>query len=69
MACALGGLKVDTNNRVLNAHGFPIPGLFSIGNDAAGMLVGDTYAVTLPGSTAGYAAFSARNAVSTIAKT
>ena len=68
MACALGGLKVDTNNRVLNAHGFPIPGLFSIGNDAAGMLVGDTYAVTLPGSTAGYAAFSARNAVSTIAK-
>ncbi|MBA1393244.1 SDR family NAD(P)-dependent oxidoreductase [Lactobacillus sp. XV13L] len=35
---------------------------------AAGMLVGDTYAVTPPGSTAGYAVFSGRNAVSSICK-
>lgn len=66
MACALGGLKVDNDNRVLNSHGYPIPGLFAIGNDAAGMLVGDTYAVTLPGSTAGYASFSGKNAVDSI---
>lgn len=66
MACALGGLKVDNQNQVLNSHGYPVPGLFAIGNDAAGMLVGDTYAVTLPGSTAGYAAFSGRNAVKSI---
>ncbi len=63
MACALGGLRIDTHNAVLNDFGYPIPGLYAIGNDAAGVLVGDTYAVTLPGSTAGFAAFSGRNAV------
>lgn len=63
MACALGGLRVDNNNNILNSYGYPIPGLYAVGNDAAGMLVGDTYAVTLPGSTAGYAAYSGRNAV------
>lgn len=63
MACALGGLRVDDANEVLNDHGYPVPGLYAAGNDAAGMLVGDTYAVTLPGSTAGYAAFSGKNAV------
>jgi fumarate reductase flavoprotein subunit len=66
MACALGGLRIDTDNAVLNAKGYPIPGLYAIGNDAAGMLVGDTYAVTLPGSTAGFAAFSGRNAIAAI---
>ena len=66
MACALGGLRIDTDNAVLNAKGYPIPGLYAIGNDAAGMLVGDTYAITLPGSTAGFAAFSGRNAVAAI---
>mgnify|MGYP000886270245 CR=1 FL=1 len=68
MACALGGLKVDNQNQVLNSHGYPVPGLYAVGNDAAGMLVGDTYAVTLPGSTAGYAAFSGKNAVDSLAK-
>lgn len=66
MACALGGLRIDTDNAVLNTKGYPIPGLYAIGNDAAGMLVGDTYAVTLPGSTAGFAAFSGRNAIAAI---
>ena len=66
MACALGGLRVNNGNEVLNDYGYPIPGLYAIGNDAAGMLVGDTYAVTLPGSTAGYAAFSGRNAIAQI---
>ena len=64
MACAIGGLRVDNGNRVLNSHGFAVSGLYASGNDAAGMMVGDTYAVTLPGSTAGYAVFSGRNAVS-----
>lgn len=68
MSSALGGLKVDNHNRVLNDHGYPVPGLYAAGNDAAGMLVGDTYAVTLPGSTAGYAAFSGRNAAKAIAQ-
>ncbi|ANZ61107.1 FAD-dependent oxidoreductase [Secundilactobacillus paracollinoides] len=63
MACALGGIRVNDNNEVLNDYGYAVPRLFAAGNDAAGMLVGDTYAVTLPGSTAGYAAFSGRNAV------
>ena len=68
MACALGGIRVDNNSEVLNRYGYPISGLYAVGNDAAGMLVGDTYAVTLPGSTAGYAAFSGRNAVLTISR-
>ena len=68
MACALGGIRVDTDNAVLNDYGFPIPGLYAIGNDAAGMLVGDTYAVTLPGSTAGFASYSAKNAINAISK-
>lgn len=63
MACALGGLRVNDDNQVLNDYGYPVSGLYAAGNDAAGMLVGDTYAVSLPGSTAGYAAFSGRNAV------
>ncbi|MCG0724788.1 fumarate reductase [Lactiplantibacillus plantarum] len=66
MACALGGIRVNNDNEVLNDYGYPLSGLYATGNDAAGMLVGDTYAVTLPGSTAGYAAFSGRNAVSHI---
>ncbi|MDT6979253.1 FAD-binding protein [Levilactobacillus zymae] len=68
MACALGGLRVDETNAVLNDYGYPVPGLYAAGNDAAGMLVGDTYAVTLPGSTAGYAAFSGRNAVLSLSR-
>ncbi|MCH5462631.1 FAD-binding protein [Lactobacillus sp. LC28-10] len=68
MACALGGIRVNNDNEVLNDHGYPLTGLYAAGNDAAGMLVGDTYAVTLPGSTAGYATFSGRNAVLTITK-
>lgn len=67
MSSALGGLKVNNQNEVLNSYGYPIPGLYAVGNDAGGMLVGDTYAVTLPGSTAGYAVFSGRNAVQSIA--
>lgn len=63
MACALGGIRVNNDNEVLNDHGYPLCGLYAAGNDAAGMLVGDTYAVTLPGSTAGYAIFSGRNAI------
>lgn len=66
MACAIGGIRVDNDSAVLNSYGYPLPGLYAAGNDAAGMLVGDTYAVTLPGSTAGYAVFSGRNAVMSI---
>jgi fumarate reductase flavoprotein subunit len=66
MACAIGGIRVNDDSQVLNDYGYPLEGLYAVGNDAAGMLVGDTYAVTLPGSTAGYAVFSGRNAVKTI---
>lgn len=69
MACAIGGLRVNQANEVLNPQGYPVPGLWAVGNDAGGMLVGDTYGVTLPGSTAGYAVYSARNAVHAICQT
>lgn len=68
MACALGGLRVNQAGEVLNPQGYPVSGLYAVGNDAGGMLVGDTYAVTLPGSTAGYAVYSARNAVHAICR-
>lgn len=68
MACAIGGLRVDTDNKILNDYGYPVPGLYAVGNDAAGVLVGDTYDVTVPGSTAGYAVYSSRNAIADIYK-
>ena len=67
-ACAIGGLQVNNAGEVLDEAGHPVKGLYAAGNDAAGMLVGDTYAPTLPGSTAGYAAFSGRNAVINMAE-
>lgn len=64
----LGGLKVDLNNRVLQANGDSIPGLYAVGVDAAGDLVGDTYGPNVGGSAAGYGAFSGRHAANHAAK-
>ncbi|MGN1407711.1 FAD-dependent oxidoreductase [Lactobacillus sp.] len=59
--CTMGGLKVDTNNEVEDKDGHVIPGLYAAGNDAAG-LTGDTYGPNMPGTCAGYAFYSGRNA-------
>jgi 3-oxosteroid 1-dehydrogenase len=34
-----GGLDIDRDARVRDQHGVPIPGLYAIGNTAAGVLV------------------------------
>lgn len=65
--CTVGGLKVDRGNAVLNHKGQPISGLYAVGNDAAGVLVGDTYGFNVPGTEAGYAVYSGRHAVDVIA--
>lgn len=59
--CTMGGLKVDVNNEVEDENGKTIPGLYATGNDAAG-LTGDTYGPNMPGTCAGYAFYSGRNA-------
>lgn len=72
MGCAatdtLGGLKVDLQNRVLNDRDYPIPGLYSAGTDAAGVVVGDTYAQNFQGLTSTYCIYSGRNAIRSIAQ-
>ncbi|TSO25457.1 FAD-binding protein [Lactobacillus sp. LL6] len=59
--CTMGGLKVTTKKEVEDNNGKVIPGLYATGNDAAG-LTGDTYGPNMPGTCAGYAFYSGRNA-------
>ncbi|TXT43648.1 MAG: FMN-binding protein [Spirochaetes bacterium] len=37
----MGGLKVDTNRRVINVHGRPIPGLYAAGEVTGGFFAGN----------------------------
>ncbi|TSO25460.1 FAD-dependent oxidoreductase [Lactobacillus sp. LL6] len=62
----LGGLRINEKCEVLDKDGRPIPGLFAIGADASGMIVGDTYGVNVPGTEAGFCIYSGRKAVQTI---
>ena len=57
----MGGLKVTPDNEVEDREGKVIPGLYATGNDANG-LTGDTYGPNMPGTCAGYAFYSGRNA-------
>lgn len=66
--CTLGGIRINENCEVLDNGGHPVPGLFAVGADASGMLVGDTYNVTVPGTEAGFCIYSGRKAVQTISK-
>lgn len=59
--CTMGGLKVTPDNEVEDENGNVIQGLYATGNDAAG-LTGDTYGPNMPGTCAGYAFYSGRNA-------
>lgn len=66
--CTMGGLKVDLDNRVLDNNGEVIKGLYAAGNDAAGILVGDTYGPNMPGTEGGYAFYSGRHSANTVTK-
>lgn len=59
--CTLGGLRITPNNEIEDEKGKPIEGVYATGNDAAG-LIGDTYGPNMPGTCAGYAFYSGRNA-------
>lgn len=61
--CTMGGLRVNRKNEVLDDSGHRIAGLYAIGSDASGVLVGDTYGVNVPGSEAGYCVYSGRVAI------
>lgn len=49
-----GGIVVNEKLQVIGADHKPIKGLYAAGNDASG-LYGDTYTMTIPGSTNGFA--------------
>lgn len=59
--CTMGGLKITPENELEDKAGNPIKGVYATGNDAAG-LTGDTYGPNMPGTCAGYAFYSGRNA-------
>lgn len=66
--CTMGGLRVNRANEVLDDNGHKVPGLYAVGSDASGVLVGDTYGVNVPGSEVGYCIYSGRNAINHIVK-
>ena len=65
--CTMGGLKVNLQNEVLDTQGQVIDGLYAVGNDAAGVLIGDTYGPNMPGTEGGYSFYSGRKAVRELA--
>lgn len=56
---SLGGIDIDPYNRVINADGDVIPGLWSGGSDASKLTM-ETYNIEVPGSFLGYCVFSGR---------
>jgi fumarate reductase flavoprotein subunit len=65
--CTMGGLKTNADHKVLDKNGKVIPGLFAAGNDAAGMLIGDTYGPNMPGTEAGFVFYSGKHVADVIA--
>lgn len=55
----VGGVKIDENCQVLDDEDQVIPGLYSAGSDA-NTIYADSYNVTLPGNTMGFAVNSGR---------
>ena len=58
---SLGGIKINYRTEVLDTSGDIIPGLYAAGADAEA-IYGDTYPISLPGSTMGFAVNSGRMA-------
>ena len=56
---SLGGIKINHKTEVLDTNDDVIPGLYAAGADAEA-IYGDTYPITLPGSTMGFAVNSGR---------
>ena len=64
--CTMGGLKTNTEHNVIDQSGKPISGLYAAGNDAAGMLIGDTYGPNMPGTEAGFVFYSGKHVADVI---
>lgn len=64
--CTMGGLKTNTEHKVLDKAGKPIAGLYAVGNDAAGVLIGDTYGPNMPGTEAGFVFYSGKHTANVI---
>jgi fumarate reductase flavoprotein subunit len=58
---SLGGIKINHKTEALDDNDDVIPGLYAAGADAEA-IYGDTYPITLPGSTMGFAINSGRTA-------
>lgn len=65
--CTLGGIRVDTDMRVLDKQDTPIRGLYAAGTDAGG-LYGDTYTTWTSGHAFGFAAWSGQKAADNAVK-
>ncbi|WEV36507.1 FAD-dependent oxidoreductase [Lactobacillus sp. ESL0677] len=65
--CTMGGLKTNTEHNVIDKNGKVISGLYAAGNDAAGMLIGDTYGPNMPGTEAGFVFYSGKHVADVIA--
>lgn len=62
----VGGMRVDTENRVLDREQNPILGLYAVGSDAGG-LYAQSYDINLmPGSQGAWAIYSGRNAAQAV---
>lgn len=61
----IGGIDVDLDNRVLDAGGRPIKGLYATGVDAC-KLYKETYNYQMSGGMIGYCVYSGRRAAAHI---
>ena len=52
LLCTMDGMWIDTQMRVLDANGDPVPGLYAIGNDS-GRFFSDCYPELVVGVAAG----------------
>jgi len=55
----LGGIKINHHMETISTNGAPIPGLYTVGQDAGGWVSG-TYNINMPGTTCGFAVNSGR---------
>ncbi len=65
--CTMGGIRINRKNEILDENFDGIPGLYCAGVDCSG-LQGTTYCMGIGGGAQGYAVYSGRNAIRSIAE-
>lgn len=62
----MSDLKTNTEYKTLDKAGKSIAGLYAVGNDAAEVLIIDTYGPNMPGTEAGFVFYSGKHAANVI---